>query len=389
MQSTDHADEQRTSETTDSGDARTPVLVDVRRDLTRTTFAVLFMVGLIGACFWIVRPFIPALIWGTMIVVATWSLMLRTQEKLWNRRWLAVIAMTTVLVLAFVIPFSLAIATLVQNADQIGGWVKSLRQAQLPQLPAWIQGLPIAGPKIAAVWNEAVTSGPDALTERLEPYARGIVGWFVLEVGSFGIVALQFLLTLIIAAVLYAYGETAAAGVRLFFRRIGGERGDEVVELAGQAIRGVAFGVVVTAFVQSVMGGLGLFAAGVPFVGLLTALMFVLALAQIGAVPILVCAVAWLWWDGSTGWAIGLAVWSLVVGSLDNVLRPILIRRGGHLPLLLVFAGVIGGLVAFGLVGIFVGPLVLAVSYRLLQAWVSEAETPRPAPSEPPPRPIT
>jgi predicted PurR-regulated permease PerM len=389
MQSTDQAVEQRTSEAGSSASPRAPVLVDVRRDLTRTTFAVLFMVGLIGACFWIVRPFIPALIWGTMIVVATWSLMLRTQEKLWNRRWLAVIAMTTVLVLAFVIPFSLAIATLVQNADQIGGWVKSLRQAQLPQLPAWIQGLPIAGPKIAAVWNEAVTSGPDALTERLEPYARGIVGWFVLEVGSFGIVALQFLLTLIIAAVLYAYGETAAAGVRLFFRRIGGERGDEVVELAGQAIRGVAFGVVVTAFVQSVMGGLGLFAAGVPFVGLLTALMFVLALAQIGAVPILVCAVAWLWWDGSTGWAIGLAVWSLVVGSLDNVLRPILIRRGGHLPLLLVFAGVIGGLVAFGLVGIFVGPLVLAVSYRLLQAWVSEAETPRPAPSEPPPRPIT
>jgi predicted PurR-regulated permease PerM len=106
-------------------------------------------------------------------------------------------------------------------------------------------------------------------------------------------------------------------------------------------------------------------------------------------VPILVCAVAWLWWDGSTGWAIGLAVWSLVVGSLDNILRPILIRRGGHLPLLLVFAGVIGGLVAFGLVGIFVGPLVLAVSYRLLQAWVVEAETPRPAPAEPPPRPIT
>src|SRR5688572_17120024 len=119
MQSTDQAVEQRTSEAGSSASPRAPVLVDVRRDLTRTTFAVLFMVGLIGACFWIVRPFIPALIWGTMIVVATWSLMLRTQEKLWNRRWLAVIAMTTVLVLAFVIPFSLAIATLVQNADEI------------------------------------------------------------------------------------------------------------------------------------------------------------------------------------------------------------------------------------------------------------------------------
>ena len=212
--------------------------------------------------------------------------------------------------------------------------------------------------------------------------------WFVLEVGSFGMVALQFLLTLIIAAVLYLYGEAAAAGVRAFFRRIGGARGEEVVQLAGQAIRGVAYGVVVTALVQSLLGGIGLAIAGVPFVSLLTALMFVLALAQIGAVPILVCAVAWLWWDGNTGWAIALGVWSLFVGSMDNVLRPFLIRRGGRLPLLLVFTGVIGGLVAFGLVGIFVGPLVLAVSYRLLEAWVNEGdETTRaaiPQPSRPP-----
>ena len=366
-----------------------PVLVDVRRDLTRTTFAVLFMVGLIAACFWILRPFIPALIWAAMIVVATWPVMLQTQVRLWNRRWLAVIMMTTALLLAFVVPFTLAIATLVQNAEEIAGWVKSLRQAQIPQLPAWVGSLPFAGPRITEAWTDMVTSGPEALTERLEPYARGMASWFVREVGSFGLVALQFLLTLIVAPILYAYGESAAAGIRLFFRRIGGERGEEVVDLAGQAIRGVAFGVVVTAFVQSVMGGIGLAVAGVPFVSLLTALMFVLALAQIGAVPILVCAVAWLWWDGSTGWAIALAVWALLVGSMDNVLRPILIRRGGRLPLLLVFAGVIGGLVAFGLVGIFVGPLVLAVSYRLLEAWVREAETPREPPGSPPPRPIT
>jgi predicted PurR-regulated permease PerM len=128
--------------------------------------------------------------------------------------------------------------------------------------------------------------------------------------------------------------------------------------------------------VQSIMGGIGLAIAGVPFVGVLTALMFILAVAQIGAGPILFAVVAWMYWDGATGWATGLLVWSIIVSSMDNVLRPILIRRGGDLPLLLVFAGVIGGLVAFGLVGIFVGPLVLAVSYRLLQAWVAESAPP-------------
>ncbi len=346
-----------------------------RRDLARTTFAVLFMVGLIAACFWILRAFIPALIWSSMIVVATWSLMLSVQVKLWNKRWLAVTVMTTALLLAFVVPVSFAIATLVSNADEIAAWVGSLTRAQLPTLPQWLVTLPVAGPKISAAWTEIGAAGPAGLTERLEPYARGMVSWLVLEVGSFGKLALQFLLTLIISAGLYAYGENAVAGVRHFFRKIGGTRGEEVVTLAGQAIRGVAFGVVVTALVQSVMGGIGLAVANVPFTGLLTALMFVLAVAQIGAAPILFCAAGWLYWDGSTGWAIGLAVWAIIVGSMDNVLRPILIRRGGHLPLLLVLAGVIGGLISFGLIGIFVGPLVLAVSWRLLQAWVSDPQT--------------
>jgi predicted PurR-regulated permease PerM len=124
------------------------------------------------------------------------------------------------------------------------------------------------------------------------------------------------------------------------------------------------------------MGAIGLWVSGVPFVGLLTAIMFILGVAQIGAAPILFAVVAWMYWDGSTGWATGLLIWTLIVSSMDNILRPILIRRGGQLSLLLVFAGVIGGLVAFGLVGIFVGPLVLAVSYRLLEAWVNEGGPP-------------
>lgn len=353
-----------------------PGAINIRQDLTRTTFAVLFMVGLLTACFWIVRPFVPAFIWATMIVVATWPLLLRVQAGLWQRRWLAVTVMTGALVLAFVIPFLLAIGTVVANAEDIANWIRSMGKAQLPALPQWIENLPVAGPKIATVWNEVATTGPHALTATLEPYARSALKWVVLEMGSFGLVALQFLLTLVIAAVLYAYGESAALGMRLFFRRLGGARGEEVVELAGQAIRGVAFGVVVTALVQSVVGGIGLAVADVPFVGPLTAIMFILAVAQIGAAPILFCAVAWLYWQGDTGWATALLVWTIIVGSMDNVLRPYLIKRGGRLPLLLVFAGVIGGLVAFGFVGIFVGPLVLAVSYRLVEAWVNEGEHP-------------
>jgi predicted PurR-regulated permease PerM len=357
-----------------SSEEQAAVPVALRQDLARTTLGVLFIFGLIAACFWILRPFLPALIWATMIVVATWSLMLTVQARLWNRRWMAVTIMMSGLVLAFVIPFWLAISTLAEHADQIATWVQSLRTAQLPTLPVWVETFPYAGSRISAVWNDIALNGPSALTEKIEPYARGIAKWFVAQVGGLGVMALQFLLSLIVSAVMYSYGESAAAGVRRFFSRLAGARGEEVVDLSAQAIRGVAFGIVVTALVQSVMGGLGLALVGIPFAGLLTALMFVLAIAQIGAAPVLFCAVAWMYWVGDTGWATALLVWTIFVSSMDNILRPILIQRGGRLPLLLVFAGVIGGLVAFGLVGIFVGPLILAVSYRLIEAWVREGE---------------
>ena len=185
---------------------------------------------------------------------------------------------------------------------------------------------------------------------------------------------LQFLLTVGITAMLYANGEIVAGGLRSCAHRIGGERGESVVVLAGQAIRGVAMGVVITAVVQSVLGGIGLAFAGVPYVAVLTAVMFMLAVAQIGAGPVLACAVIWLFWKGDTGWGVGLLVWTIVVTSMDNVLRPILIRRGADLPVLLILVGVIGGMIAFGLVGIFIGPIVLAVSYTLIVAWVEHPQ---------------
>ena len=181
---------------------------------------------------------------------------------------------------------------------------------------------------------------------------------------------LQFLLTALVTAILYASGETAARGVRRFALRLAGPQGEAAVRLAAQSVRAVALGVVVTAIVQSAAAGLGLFLAGVPFVAILTAVMFMLSLAQLGPMLILIPAVAWLYLTGATGWGTFLLVWTIVVGPLDNFLRPMLIKRGANLSLLLVAAGVIGGLIAFGLVGLFIGPVVLAVSSALLSAWI-------------------
>ena len=343
------------------------------RDLTRTVLAVLIIGGLIAASIWILRPFLAAIVWSTMIVVTTWPILRRLQSVLWDKRWLATTIMTVALLLVFVVPLSAAIGTIVANADTIVDWANRLSDVKLPPPPAFVEKIPIVGEKAATVWREYAAKGSDELAEIVRPYAIRLTRWFVAEVGSFGLVSLQFLLTVVISAILYTIGEDTARWMLRFGRRLAGERGDHVVRLAGQAIRGVALGIVVTALVQSVLGGIGLAIAGVPFAAVLTAVMFMLALAQIGVLPVLLAGLVWLWWQGNTGWFVALLIWTIAVGSLDNILRPILIRKGADLPLLLIFAGVIGGLFAFGLLGLFVGPVLLAVAYTLLDAWVSEA----------------
>jgi len=343
-----------------------------RSDLTRTTLAVLFVAGLIAACFWILRPFLPAIIWATTLVVATWPVMLRVQQRLWNRRALAVTIMTLALLLVFVVPFWLAITTIVDNFDRIVDWGTSLKSFKLPSPPEWLAGVPLFGERAAQFWESVAASGVEPLVAKAAPYAGDAASWFVAALGGLGIVFVQFLLTVIIAAIMYVGGERAAAAARRFGFRLAGERGEQSVQLAGQAIRSVALGVVVTAVAQSVLGGVGIALAGVPFAAVLTAIMFMLCIAQLGPLPVLVPVVIWLYWSGESGWGTFVLVWTIVVGSLDSILRPILIRKGAHLPLVLLLAGVIGGLIAFGLVGIFLGPVVLAVGYTLLQSWMAE-----------------
>lgn len=343
---------------------------DTQRDLTRTVFAVLFIGGLVTLSFWILRPFLGALIWAVMIVVASWPLMRAVQSLLWGQRWLAVSVMTLAMLVLLIVPFSGAISTIVANVDTIGGWVKTMGEFKLSPAPAWLGSLPVIGEYGAQQWQALASEGTEKLLAQIAPYAGGVTKWFVVQVGSLGVLFVELMLTVVFSAILYAHGEQAGAWVQRFGRRLGGESGDGAVLLSAQAIRGVALGVVVTALVQALLGGLGLWIAGVPFVAVLTALMFMLAVAQIGAVPVLVPVVIWLFWQNDVLWGSFLLVVTVVVSLLDNVLRPILIKKGADLPLLLVFAGVIGGLIGFGLIGIFVGPMALAVAYTLLGAWI-------------------
>jgi predicted PurR-regulated permease PerM len=272
------------------------------------------------------------------------------------------------------LPVYFAISTIVQHVGQIAGWSSWLINHSIPGPPTWVEALPLVGVKLTTTWQKLASAGPEEFSAYLSPLAHRLAVWFLSRAGNLGQLLVQLVLTIIITAILYANGETAAHGAELFAQRIAGPEGNKAVHLAAQAVRGVALGIVVTAVLQSVLAGIGIAVAGVPLASLLTALIFILAIAQIGPLPVLIGAVIWVYFRSGVLWGTSLLIWSIFCLTFDNVLRPILIKRGADLPLLLVFAGVLGGLIAFGVIGLFIGPVVLAVAYTLLVDWVAEPD---------------
>jgi predicted PurR-regulated permease PerM len=344
---------------------------DSSTDITRIVLFVLVIGILLVGSVSTLLPFLSGTIWASTIAIATWPALLRLQRLTGGRRGLAVAIMMFVVLVVFIVPFALAISALLDAAHRSPTVIDAFLTHGLGPPPKWIAGIPLIGERIAAQWQTLAAGGPEALAVAVRPYAGSVAAWAIAATGGLGSTLVLIVLTVLLLAILYANGDTAARGVLAFAHRLGGETAERTVRLAGQAVRSVALGVVVTALVQALLAGLGLWFCGVPFPGLLTAIVFMLGIAQLGPLLVLAPAVGWLYWTGNGVWATALLIWSLPVGALDNVLRPVLIRRGVQLPLLLIIAGVIGGLIRFGVVGLFVGPVVLAATYTLAKDWVA------------------
>lgn len=353
-------------------------------DITRVVLLVLFIGLLLAGSLWTLLPFLGALIWAATVVIATWPLLLQLRVRTGTRPWLAVAIMTTLALLAVILPFAFAVSTLLDVAHRGDDVLREFLTKGLGPPPEWLGKIPAVGAQLVEKWQELATGGRQGLIDAAEPYMGAATSWAIAITGGIGMVTVNILLTIAMVAILYAQGETAARGALAFGQRLGGERGMEVMRLAAQAVRSVALGVVVTALVQSILAGIALAACGVPGAAVLAALAFMLGIAQLGPLPILVPAIAWLFWTDHTVPAWVLIVLAVPIGMLDNILRPILIRRGVQLPMLLIIAGVIGGLIGFGVMGLFVGPVLLAATYTLGKSWVidglaqAEAETKTP-----------
>ncbi len=344
------------------------------RDIPQILLSVLFLSLIIISCLWVVQPFILSFAWAGTVVIATWPVLLRLQKLLFGKRSLAVLVMTLLLFLLFVIPIALLVNSLVDNSAPLIKIV-STGQVTLPDF-AWLNSIPLIGDKLYSAWHSLLEMGGAAIMAKVRPYIGATTTWFVGQAAHIGKLLVYCGLMLLFSALLYWRGERVAYGFRYFATRLassvamrGGPR--RTGGTRRSAGRGWS-----PRWRRRWLGGIGLAISGVPYAALLTVVMIFTCLVQLGPLIVLVPSIIWLYWTGDTTWGTVLLVWSCVVGTMDNVIRPVLIRMGADLPMILILSGVIGGLIAFGMIGLFIGPVLLAVSWRLYDAWVQEVPPP-------------
>jgi predicted PurR-regulated permease PerM len=327
------------------------------------------IVVLVLGCLVVLAPFVTALLIAVILTYSTWPLYIHLRNAVRGRGTLAAALMTLAACLILLAPFVFVALSLADSATELVEAVRKAFEHGPPAPPAWITGLPLVGETLGNYWTHLPDDGGRLLEDLkgLVSPARSVIvtGGGILFAGL-----LQLSLAVLVAFFLYRDGEAAAARVKRITGRIGGARGRHLLDVAGSTVISVVYGVLGTALAQGVVAGIGFLIAGVPGAALLGLATFFLSVVPIGPPMIWIPAAIWLYVQGSTGWAIFMFLWGLLVVSLvDNVLKPMIISHGSNLPFMLVLLGVLGGAAAFGFVGIFLGPTLLAVGYRIVNEW--------------------
>ncbi len=329
---------------------------------------------LLLGCLLVMRPFISALLWSMILCSASWPLYGRLLRFVNHRRTLAASLMTLAMVLVILLPFFIAGLTLADNVKDLANAVRNWIQAGPPQPPAWLGKIPLVGAQAIQSWQNIIAD-TGSLMDRIKPWIPDASRWLLKGGLLLGHGLLQLTLSIFIAFFFFRDGAYISGQVTAAVDRIAAERGLRLLTVARNTIRGVVYGILGTALVQAVVMVVGLFIAGVPgaiFLGLLTFFFSIVPVVGTGVVSIPVAI--WLFHQGSTGWAIFMFIWGLGVGSLDNVVKPWLISQGSDLPFLLIFFGVIGGILIFGFIGVFLGPTLLAVGFRITEEWLADTQ---------------
>jgi predicted PurR-regulated permease PerM len=345
------------------------------------------LVLLVLACLQIILPFVGALAWAAIIAITVWPAFVWLATRLGGRPVLAAGLCTFALFVLLVLPFAVLTATLGQAVPQVADLFRELTLSIGPEPPDWLTGLPLVGELIRDTWVGAVAD-TDGLVRRALPAAEEAGVWALAQGANLALVLLQFIFAILIAGVLLVTADRFADLAQRLIARLHMDQGAPIIGIVVGTVRSVSIGLVGTASIQSLVAALGFGLAGVPGIALLGFATFLLALIQLPTLIVWAPAAFWLYHTGDTGHAIFLAIWGLLlVNTVDNFLRPYLISRGARLPFALILMGVLGGLLAWGMVGLFIGPTLLAVAYSLVRTWIGLAEEAVAAPPAPGPSP--
>ncbi len=320
--------------------------------------------------FLLIRPFVPILAWSIVLAVALYPVFIRLARIFGGRPKLAATILTVINLGIVIGPAAWIGLGAVDGVKDLAGQLGS-GNLVLPSPPDSIKGWPLIGAPLYELWVNA-SNNLSAVLREVAPYLKPFAGTMLALAGNAGVGTLKFLISVVVAAPLLVYGPQLAAATRSFLSHVDPERSEYFLELAATTIRAVSQGVIGVAILQSLLAGVGFKLAGIPSAGLLALAVLILAIVQIGAAIVMFPVIFWIWTAKDFTTALWLTLFLLVVGVLDNVLKPLVLGRGLTTPTLVIFIGVIGGTLAHGIVGLFIGPIILAVAWELTAAWIRE-----------------
>ena len=336
-------------------------------DVIQIAIRLCLLAFLVYWSFVLLRPFIPILAWAAVLAVALNPAFEWLSGHLGRRPKVAAFIITVAVLAVFLGPAAWLGIGLVDGLRTILDHVTSGNIA-IPSPPDSVREWPLIGAPLHNFWKKASENLAAAFRE-LAPHLKPLAGTILGIAGSAGTGTLKFLASVVIAGFLLPSGTRIVASVRTMLTRIVPQRSADFLALAGATIRTVAQGVIGVAVLQSLLAGIGLKIAGVPHAGVLAFAVLVLGIVQIGSAPILLPVIIWIWTAKDVGSAVLITIYLVLVGLSDNAVKPMLMGRGLSTPVLVIFIGVLGGTLAHGIVGLFVGPIILAVAWELLMAW--------------------
>jgi predicted PurR-regulated permease PerM len=328
--------------------------------------------ALILACLRIMSPLLGALTWAIIIAVSAWPFFASLKQHLTGHVNLAATLVTLLLLIVFVLPLLLIGRSLTVYAENISHFSSHLSDLHLPPPPAWLLEIPVFGGDLLSAW-QGLTDNLAQVFKAVEPYFEQGVKYLLSQSAHLGLAILEFFMAVLLSGVILANGEYLQWMATRFARKLHESGGTRLLKVAELNIRGVTWGVIGTALIESVVVAIGLYMAGIQAAVLLGFVGFLAAMLQIGTRVVWIPVAIWLGYHDQHGWMIFITVWGLTINTLcDHVLKPYLISRGTGTPMAIILVGVLGGLLAWGMLGIFLGPTLLAVAYILLLNWLEE-----------------